>query len=315
MSSSPAGAPKGVCAVWPENDLLRLVSLLQADGVGALASACSETRRQLQMRRLTERTPRIHVAKSPKNEKATLDALKAQVALSALESAITESGDKVGTSMNFDVTEAELLRQLEGFETTMLTEHGYCYGPDWEVKPGKLVAKKGTWFKSNTKFSWELNENEKFYLPTGIVVPILQIGRVTDPKEIQRHDWVSQHMRVWVKPQIVKILEARRGTWFVYYPHFEDHGSVLVANVDTWLKRTTQMSGELEPFEIIYVPKGLSIQLIGFAEPVEEEWEKSRHQHVHLHRKLLLAAPPVTIKQDKFEIFVGQGDARPSLNC
>ena len=36
------------------------------------------------------------------------------------------------------------------------------------------------------------------------------------------------HMRagrqVWLKPAIIKSLEARRNAWFVYWPHFEVWG-------------------------------------------------------------------------------------------
>merc|ERR1711874_20181 len=99
-----------------------------------------------------------------------------------------------------------------------------------------------------TLFSWEIPAGEKLYLPEGIALPVMQIGRVADPLEINLHEWSTQHLRVWLKPSIVKTLEARRNVWFVYMPHFEGEGTVIVAAVDTWLKRSTQMSGELQPF-------------------------------------------------------------------
>ena len=34
----------------------------------------------------------------------------------------------------------------------------YVYGPDWEIKPGKLVSRKGTWVKVTARYSWELAE-------------------------------------------------------------------------------------------------------------------------------------------------------------
>merc|ERR1712012_676290 len=74
------------------------------------------------------------------------------------------------------------------------------------------------------------------------------------------------------------------------------------------LKRTTQMSGDLQPFELIYMPKGLPVELLSDPCPVEEEWEKYRHQYVHLHRKIILTSVPLTVKQDQYQIFVGQGD-------
>merc|ERR1712217_255047 len=198
--------------------------------------------------------------------------------------------------------------RLQSLEVALHTEMRYVYGPDWEVKPGKLVSKKGTWLKTNTRFSWELIEGQKLYLPQGVVMPVLQIGRVVDPEELKRHEWVGQHLRVWLKPPIVRTLEERTGVWFVYWPHFEDKGLLIVALSDTWLKRTTQMSGDMQPFELIYVPKGLTIRLSQEASPVDEEWEKNRHQHVHLHRRITLATPPLTVKQEQYDIYVGQGD-------
>merc|ERR1712039_910092 len=129
-------------------------------------------------------------------------------------------------------------------------------------------------------------------------MPVLQIGRITDPTELKRHEWTGQHLRVWLKPAILRTLEARCGAWFVYWPHFEDQGLTIVAATDTWLKRSCQMSGELQHFELIYVPRGLQIRLKIAPAIVDEEWERNRHQHVHSHRKLFLAAAPVTVKQD-----------------
>lgn len=78
---------------------------------------------------------------------------------------------------------------------------------------------------------------------------------------------------------------------------------------DSWLKRSCQMSGELQNFELIYVPKGVCpakprplipgvpIYLSKAVDLVDEvraayatcvgleDWEIARHQHVHLHRK------------------------------
>jgi len=208
----------------------------------------------------------------------------------------------------------------------MYSEMRYVYGPDWEVKPGKLLSKKGTWIKTNTKFSWELTEGKKLYCPQGVVMPVLQIGKVTDPAELQRHEWVAQHVRVWMKPAIIRTLEARKNVWFIYFPHWEGRGPdnytqapqeknvVVVALADTWLKRACQMSGELQPFELIYVPKGLSLVLSCEPADVDEEWELYRHQHVHMHRKVVLAAPPLTMKQDQYDIYVGQGDDKTQLH-
>merc|ERR1719221_386919 len=136
----------------------------------------------------------------------------------------------------------------------------------------------------------------------------MQIGRVLDPAELKLHEWSNQHLRVWLKPSLVRTLETRRDVWFVYGPHFEGEGNVTVAVADTWLKRSCQMSGELQPFELIYVPKGLPLALSSPPEVVSEQWEKFRHAHVHQHRKVALAAPPRTLKQDKYDILFGQSD-------
>merc|ERR1712137_536128 len=114
-------------------------------------------------------------------------------------------------------------------------------------------------------------------------MPVMQIGKVTDAVEVKRHEWAGQHLRVWLKPPIVRTLEDRQGVWFVYWPHFEDRGQIIVAAADTWLKRTCQLS-QLQPFELIYVPRGLAIRLVRPPCEVEEDWEKNRHQHVHMHR-------------------------------
>jgi len=144
-------------------------------------------------------------------------------------------------------------------------------------------------------------------------MPVMQIGRVIDDMELKRHDWVKQHLRVWMKPPIVRTLEARRHVWFIYFPHWESTGSSITALADTWLKRTTQMSGDLQPFELVYVPKGLPVRLANPPSPVDEEWEKYRHHHVHMHRKVVLIAPPLTVKQDQYDIYIGQGELKSVL--
>jgi len=283
---------------WPlEEDLLRLVGLLQAQCVTALLAACRGTWRQLQAPAAALRGPA-----------EALSALEAEAAAQRLDLALAQAAEAAaGRPPPSWQTAWETLGSLE---SSLHTEMRYVYGLDWEMKPGKLVSKKGTWLKTNTCFSWELSETQKLYLPQGVVMPVLQIGKVTDPSELKRHDWVIQHLRVWMKPTIIRTLEARRGVWFIYQPHWEERGLVVVATSDTWLKRTTQMSGELQPFELIYVPKGLPLRLVEPPSTVEEEWEKYRHQHVATHRRVVLALPPLTVKQDQYEIFVGQGDAK-----
>lgn len=292
--------------MWPPGDLLRLLGLLQAQSVVSLLAACTKLQRQLA-------GPAAALRKAGGGDPAAAKGevqlqLEAQQALASLELAIEEAADVTGAQPGQNWQGA--WQNLQALETALKTECRYCYGPDWDVKPGKLVSRKGTWLKTNTGFSWELTDQQKLYLPTGVVLPILQIGKVTDQKELKRHDWVGQHVRVWMKPSIVKTLESRRGVWFVYWPHFEDKGGTIVAQVDSWLKRTCQMSGELEPFELVYLPRGVPVQVTCEPTAVDEEWEKNRHQHVHMHRKVVLASPPLTVKQDKYDIFVGQGEDR-----
>jgi len=282
------------------------LGMLQASGVASTSASCTESSRQLQGPLAKMRGGGGADALEAGQALAAIEALLAGTPASITGAALRPGGAEADCAAAANAAQA----QLESLENTLRVECRYCYGPDWDVKPGKLVSRKGTWLKVSTSFSWELSDAQKLYLPSGIVVPVLQIGRVADPVELRRHDWANQHVRVWLKPSIVRTLEARRGTWFVYYPHFEERGLALVAQVDTWMKRTVQLSGELEPFEMMYIPKGLTIQLAAAVAPVEEEWEKHRHQHAHLHRKIVLASPPATIKQDKYDIFIGQGDDR-----
>jgi len=294
-----------VAQVWPQEDILRLLEFLQARSLAPLVTASLALRSRFQ-------EPVKALRKSESDSACgAFEEWELQQALQDLESLLGVSSKVIGDAAGgFQSAEQE----LQSLEVLLQTQMRYVYGPDWEVKPGKLVSKKGTWLKTTAKFSWELPEGgqhpQKLYLPMGVVVPVLQIGKVTDPVELKRHEWAGQHLRVWMKPGIVRSIEARSGFWFLYWPHFEDKGTVIVPTVDTWLKRSTQMSGELQPFELIYVPRGLAIQLAGPAETVEEEWEKHRHQHVHHHRKVVLASPPLTMKQDQYDILVGQGDGR-----
>jgi len=298
----------GGLVVWPEEDMLRLLLLTSAAGGAALTMACTALSQQLA-------EPVKLLRKSEMGEEGGMQALELQQSLRSLELAM-EQADAHAAAGSSPASPAppptwqtawEQLRSLEG---SLQTEMRYVYGPDLEVKPGKLVSKKGTWLKKGTKFSWETPDAHKLYLPTGVVVPVLQIGQVADPVERKRHEWSSQHLRVWLKPAIIRSLEARRGVWFVYWPHFEDDGACIVATTDTWLKRSTQMSGELNPFELVYVPKGLPVRLARDPEIVDEQWEKFRHPHVHQHRKVTLASPPLTVKQDKYDVFIGQAEDR-----
>lgn len=296
--------------VWLEENAHGLLGFLQVRDLARLTAVSKSIKKQLE--------PAVRAARQHQTDSSSgaLEAFGLEQALSELNSVLAEAEAVTRLpAKSLQTAHWQLAcQELESMEGLLKTEMRYVYGPDWDVKPGKLVSRKGTWLKTCTRFSWELSEtdseNQKLYLPQGVAMPVLQIGKVTDVKEIHRHEWAGQHLRVWMKPPILRTLEARRGLWYVYAPHFEDKGLAIVAAVDTWLKRTTQMSGELQNFELIYVPKGVPIQLSQRWGPVEEEWEKNRHQHVHLHRQVMLIAPPLTVKQDQYDILVGQGENR-----
>jgi len=290
--------------VWPEDDSLRLVCLLAARGVAPLVAAS----RAMQ---------NLYFDFADLQRKAELDPAKSLQALDAhdvsmnLEHVLAEATERLsapcaGSLGAAPSTVQTSLTQLSNLEGLLHTEMQYIYAHDWELKPGRLISRKGTWMKSSTRFSWEIHEDDKHYIPHGVALPALQIGRVTDQVELQRHDWSGQHLRVWLNPVILQSLRDRHNTWFIYSPHWEVQGNVITATADTWLKRSCQMSGEMQPFELIYVPQGIPVQLKGEPEFVDEPWEQSRHQHVTQHRKIILPSLPMTVRQDKIDMFYGQ---------
>lgn len=300
--------------VWLPQDTFRLLGLLQAKEFGPLLPASSSCRTRFQ-----EPVHALRRAEAdPKS--GALEEMEMREALRDLQSLVAEAQEAFREEPCEPGWESAW-QELASLEATLQTEMRYVYAPDWEIKPGKLVSRKGTWLKRTAQFSWELKEGgeraEKLYLPAGVAVPVLQIGKVIDQEELKLHDWVCQHLRVWLKPEILQTIEARYGTWFVYWPHFEDRGLSIVPAVDTWLKRSCQMSGELQPFELMYAPRGLPINVAQRPAIVDEDWEKGRHQHIHLHRKVVLASAPITMKQEQYDILVGQRDGtlvvRPTL--
>lgn len=298
--ATTAPGDAGAMTLWPQEDLPRLLDLLPARSVARMSSVSVELKRQFQAAALSGR-------KAEEDPANFNDVHRAQQAILALEHVLAQA-TRV-TSSSDAVTWKPAWDKLQSLEASLHTEMRYVYGVDWDVKPGRLVSKKGTWLKVNTRFSWELTEGQKLYMPQGVVMPVLQIGKVVDRDELKRHEWVGQHLRVWLKPPLVRTLQARQAVWFVYWPHFENTGPLkIVSTTDTWLKRATSMSAELQPFELVYMPKGMTVHLTEEPSLVEEEWEKYRHQHVHLHRKVVLASPPLTVKQDQYDIFVGHVD-------
>lgn len=298
------GEPLDALLLWPQEDSLRLLSLLGLPGAAHLMPTC----KALQQRFLDYVVLQRTMAGDPVKSSAMLEA---QQALQRLEYFLDQAVTLGLREQPMNWTDACL--ELTTKEAQMHTEMRYVHAPDWDVKPGILVSKKGTWLKPTTRFSWEIPFSEKLYLPQGVSLPVLQIGKVTDVEELNRHEWSAQHLRVWLRPSLVKNIEARRHVWFVYYPHWHGDGMEIVSTVDSWLKRSTQMSGDLQPFELVYVPKGMRLRLSKSPEPPDEPWEKNRHQHVHQHRKVTLAKGPLTIRRDKYDIFVGQGDERTPM--
>jgi len=319
MSSVPANntepCPSAPCQthartdqkLWPQHDLIRLVGLLQVSGLGALLAACKDFSQNLQ-------APASAVRQSGANPEDCDQILEAHRILAAMDDTLLQAekltaGQGELSIADLEDAERSVLEKINALEADLASVHCYCYSPDIDMAPGKLVARKGTWIKTSTRFSWELPEEDKFYVPQGMAVPIIQLGPVTDREEATRHDWAGQHLKIWMKPAVMKALEARRHTWFVYLPHFRDEGLSLLATSDSWIKRSAQLSGELDPFEMVYIPQGIRIQLAGPVQHVQEEWERDRHNNVYQHRKIVLARPLVTIKQDNFDIMVGHDDS------
>merc|ERR1712125_288702 len=112
---------------------------------------------------------------------------EAQEALANLENLVEEAASAVG-EMPPNVEAA--LENLASLEVEFRTEMRYVHSPDWEMKPGRMVPKKGTWLKKTTRFSWKV------------------------PAEEKRHEWSYQHLRIWMKPVILRTLEERRNVWF-----------------------------------------------------------------------------------------------------
>jgi len=300
----------GAHLIWPHWDLQRLARCLEPRSLLALFASCATLRERL-------RAP-VSILQQAKGSVANCQhLLKVQQALSMLEHELGQASqgqhraagqDIASYNMPADGAFTKAAADLLSLEQSLDHEIYYVYAHDWELRPGRLDSKKGTWVKQCTKFSWELNQNQKFYVPQGVAMPVQQIARVIDPEELMRHEWGSHHLRVWLKPSVLHVLAERSNNWFVYWPHFEDRGDLrIAANCDTWLKRTTQMSNDMQNFELVYVPKHVPLQLACGASLVEEPWEKNRHQHVHLHRMVRLAAPPMTVKQENYEILIGQG--------
>lgn len=299
-TASGQGAARRLNVPWPENDIFRLLQLLGGAHAAPLVACSSALWR------------RLSGPAKLSQARAGEEALDLSEAMTELQHLLEDVEVAVGAPVP---KAAEVCDVLSTLEVDLRTEMRYVHAPDWEMKPGRVISRKGTWLKKSTRFSWDITPEDKLYVPEGVAVPVLQIGRVTDQTELSRHEWADQHLLVWLKPPLLETLEARRNAWFVYWPHwaedvrpFEGEGLAIAASVDTWLKRSTGMSGELQPFELVYVPKGMTLTLSALPEQITEEWERRRHGHAQNHRKVHLASPPLTMRRDKFDILVGQSN-------
>eukprot|EP00928_Gymnodinium_smaydae_P063417 TRINITY_DN46995_c0_g1_i1.p1 TRINITY_DN46995_c0_g1~~TRINITY_DN46995_c0_g1_i1.p1 ORF type:complete len:352 (-),score=69.72 TRINITY_DN46995_c0_g1_i1:111-1073(-) len=310
---APTAAAEEECcprpSIWPLTDLLRLAHFLGAKSCAALRAVNVEHNARLA--NTVGHLRQFEEAADAETRQQCMQACEVEEALRNLESLLEEAQS---SPAGLPPSEAAAAEQLANLEVLYRTEMRYVHGPDWEITPGRLISRKGTWLKVGTRFSWELGPSEKTYVPQGVALPVMQIGRVTDPAELNLHEWASQHYQVWLKPPVLATLEARKHRWFVYWPHWEEgsargwegEGTVIFCTADTWLKRSTHMSGELQPFELIYVTKGMMVRLARDPEEVDEAWEKGRHAHVDKHRKLTLDGEPLTMRREKYDIFVGQ---------
>ncbi|CAE7307532.1 ebh [Symbiodinium microadriaticum] len=178
----------------PEPDTFRLLGLLQAKEFGPLLPASSSCRTRFQ-----EPVHALRRAEAdPKS--GALEEMEMREALRDLQSLVAEA-QEVGVRMA-GLRHRRALASLLRCIALSLDE-----GPDKYFIAG--LPRKGG------------ERAEKLYLPAGVAVPVLQIGKVIDQEELKLHDWVCQHLRVWLKPEILQTIEARYGTWFVYWPHFE----------------------------------------------------------------------------------------------
>lgn len=294
--------------VWPRTDFHRLISMLAVRDIGSMAATCSGLKRKFQG--MTENV------RGGGDELQLM--LSAEQLLSDVETLLAVGAEMEGDGGPESLPKAEDSASLDAkvFEATAVAkeiEKAYIYLPDWQIKPNQIVAHKGSWIKVSTQFSWELQPQHKLYVPAGMAVPVLHTSRVRDAAERGRHEWTRHHSQIWITSKAAKALQARRGVWFVYAPCVEvDPQNPLVAKFkeNSWIKRSCQLSGELELFELMCVPQGFRIYLRSPPSQVTEPWEMHRHAHTHLHLRLHLDTEPVTkpiiCDGEKYEFFLGQ---------
>jgi hypothetical protein len=168
----------------------------------------------------------------------------------------------------------------------------YLHIADWALHAHELVSQKGTWLKTSVSFSWETPDGGKLYVAPGVVVPIVCYAGVS-AEDQKVHAWAAQHRRAWLRQTVLRELREQQKVWYVYWPDWtpstSDTGVItgIIAQKETYVKRTCQMSWDLKDFEKVKVAPNTNLRLIGFG-LVDAPWELSRHQHVDKHRRIIL---------------------------
>jgi len=198
--------------------------------------------------------------------------------------------------------------ELNRLERT-LCEMWYIYHPDWKIQGSSIVAEKGTWLKKSTKLSWDAAADEVMhYVPIKAVIPFLKISNVADAVERNRHQYSKIHRRLWVHPEVIKQLDDRLHCFYIYWPHWTlDVGGSsvsIIANQMTYLKRSTGMSWDLQPWEMILCVEGQRVVLAERPCAVTEAFEKNRHKYVHEHRRVRLDKAPRILRGEKYSVIV-----------
>jgi hypothetical protein len=168
----------------------------------------------------------------------------------------------------------------------------YLHCSDWELRSHELVSQRGTWLKSSVGFSWETPDTGKLYVAPGVVVPIVCYAAVS-PDDQEVHAWAPQHRRAWLRPAVLRELRQQQNAWYIYWPDWAPFNndsvipSGIIAQKETFVKRTCQMSWDLKDFEKVKVAPNTHLRVVDFG-MVDAQWELSRHQHVDKHRRIVL---------------------------
>mmetsp|Transcript_16776 Transcript_16776/g.37105 ORF Transcript_16776/g.37105 Transcript_16776/m.37105 type:complete len:267 (+) Transcript_16776:30-830(+) len=208
-----------------------------------------------------------------------------------------------------DTPPDKLLAQLKDLELS--GEVWYLYAPHFDMRNvGDSLATQGTWVKKTCAFSWEVPEQHKIHIPEGLRVPSEGLPyAVDDPDEVNRHDWVCQHRKIWLTPRVVQFLKQRATQWYIYWPHWRviagpgNEVAGLVALANTWVKRTAQFSEKLGKDEKSFVGEGQVVYISGGVKMVEAPLERRRHQYIDEHRCIVLSSR-MQLVQGKDSLFM-----------